>query len=424
MVDAPYVELHAHSAFSFLDGASTPTELAGAADELGYPAFALTDHDGVWGSMEFAHACKGLGVRPIAGAELTITTCPPAEELAHVTLLVEDSVGWRNLCRLLTAAHSHTRDNTGRTAEQPWATPEQLEAHAEWPPLPLRLRRLGRPRRRLGARRTGPRRGARPPPARRLRPRPLPGRAAAPLVAPRPRPQPLARRSRRAARRSQRGDRRRPLPRPPPRPSPGRLRRGAPRDHPRGLRAAPPRQLQLGARLAARDGGPLRRAPGGGGGDPAPRRAPPLRPHRRAGLPLPRLREPRRRPRAGRGLPGPPRRALRRLAPPRRRRAPPRAGAGDDPQARPLRLLPPAPRPARAGPRGGARGARPRLGPCRAPPRPGARLQRQLDRLLPDRPLPRRPGRGGAVRGPLPQRRSHGDARHRPRLSRATSARG
>jgi len=130
MVDPPYVELHAHSAFSFLDGASTPTELAGAADELGYPAFALTDHDGVWGSMEFAHACKGLGVRPIAGAELTITTCPPAEELAHVTLLVEDSVGWRNLCRLLTAAHSHTRDNTGRTAEQPWATPEQLEAHA------------------------------------------------------------------------------------------------------------------------------------------------------------------------------------------------------------------------------------------------------------------------------------------------------
>ena len=57
--DAPYVELHAHSAFSFLDGASTPMELAAAAAALGYPAFALTDHDGVWGSMEFAHACKG-----------------------------------------------------------------------------------------------------------------------------------------------------------------------------------------------------------------------------------------------------------------------------------------------------------------------------------------------------------------------------
>ena len=71
-----YVELHAHSAFSFLDGASTPTELAAAAAAHGYPAFALTDHDGVWGSMEFAHACKGVGVRPIAGAELTVGVGP------------------------------------------------------------------------------------------------------------------------------------------------------------------------------------------------------------------------------------------------------------------------------------------------------------------------------------------------------------
>ncbi len=55
----PYVELHAHSAFSFLDGASTPAELGAAAAELGYPAFALTDHDGIWGSMEFALACAG-----------------------------------------------------------------------------------------------------------------------------------------------------------------------------------------------------------------------------------------------------------------------------------------------------------------------------------------------------------------------------
>ena len=70
--EAPYVELHAHSAFSFLDGASTPTELAAAAAALDYPAIALTDHDGVWGSMEFAHACGGLGVRPITGAELTV----------------------------------------------------------------------------------------------------------------------------------------------------------------------------------------------------------------------------------------------------------------------------------------------------------------------------------------------------------------
>src|SRR3954468_13273843 len=67
-----YVELHAHTAFSFLDGASTPMELAAAAAAQGYPAFALTDHNGLWGSMEFAHACRGFGVRPITGAELTV----------------------------------------------------------------------------------------------------------------------------------------------------------------------------------------------------------------------------------------------------------------------------------------------------------------------------------------------------------------
>ena len=72
----PYVELHCHSAFSFLDGASDPSELAATAAELGYPALALTDHDGLWGSMEFAQACKGFGIRAITGAEVTVTTLP------------------------------------------------------------------------------------------------------------------------------------------------------------------------------------------------------------------------------------------------------------------------------------------------------------------------------------------------------------
>ena len=58
-----YVELHCHSAYSFLDGASQPEELAARAAELGYEALALTDHDGVCGSLEFAHAAKALGVR-------------------------------------------------------------------------------------------------------------------------------------------------------------------------------------------------------------------------------------------------------------------------------------------------------------------------------------------------------------------------
>src|SRR5919106_3384810 len=68
----PYVELHAHSSYSFLDGASLPEELAAGAVELGYDALALTDHDGLYGSLEFAHAAKAFGVRPITGAEVTV----------------------------------------------------------------------------------------------------------------------------------------------------------------------------------------------------------------------------------------------------------------------------------------------------------------------------------------------------------------
>ena len=98
-----FVELHCHSAYSFLDGASHPEELAARAAELGYEALALTDHEGVYGSLEFAHAAKAFGVRPITGAEVSLS------DGSHVTLLVESPRGYANLCRLLTAAHADTR---------------------------------------------------------------------------------------------------------------------------------------------------------------------------------------------------------------------------------------------------------------------------------------------------------------------------
>ncbi|MGN6188913.1 MAG: PHP domain-containing protein, partial [Conexibacter sp.] len=98
-----YVELHAHSAFSFLDGASLPDEQACAAAELGHEALALTDHDNVCGAMEHAQACKAVGLRALHGAEQTL------DDGRHLTLLVEDERGWRNLCRLITRAHAHTR---------------------------------------------------------------------------------------------------------------------------------------------------------------------------------------------------------------------------------------------------------------------------------------------------------------------------
>ncbi|HKU57439.1 MAG TPA: error-prone DNA polymerase [Gaiellaceae bacterium] len=118
-----YVELHAHSAYSFLDGASQPEELAARAAELGYEALALTDHDGIYGSLEFAHAAKDFGVRAITGAEVTLAGG------AHVTLLVENARGYSNLCRLLTAAHAHTRDTTNRDPRPPRLDQALLE---EW----------------------------------------------------------------------------------------------------------------------------------------------------------------------------------------------------------------------------------------------------------------------------------------------------
>ena len=106
-----YTELHCHSAYSF-DGASEPAELAAAAADLGYEALALTDHDNVCGAMEFAHACTGVGVRPIVGTELTVEC---GAETAHVTLLVESAAGWANLCRLITEGHAGTRPKEGRS---------------------------------------------------------------------------------------------------------------------------------------------------------------------------------------------------------------------------------------------------------------------------------------------------------------------
>jgi error-prone DNA polymerase len=105
--EVEYIELHAHSAYSFLDGASLPEELAVRAAELGYPALALTDHDGVYGSLEFAYAARAVGVRAITGAEVTLA------DGAHLTLLVETPRGYANLCRLLTAAHARERLNPG-----------------------------------------------------------------------------------------------------------------------------------------------------------------------------------------------------------------------------------------------------------------------------------------------------------------------
>src|SRR5258708_3046120 len=94
-----YAELHCHSAYSFLDGASPPDELLAEAHRLGYPALALPDTNGSYGSLAFAHAAQPLGLQAITGAEVTLT------DGSHVVLLAETPQGYTNLCRLLTEAH-------------------------------------------------------------------------------------------------------------------------------------------------------------------------------------------------------------------------------------------------------------------------------------------------------------------------------
>jgi error-prone DNA polymerase len=123
-LDPPYVELHCHSAFSFLDGASLPDELVPAALELGYQAMALTDHNTVSGSMEFAVSARALGLRPIHGAEVDLA------DGRHLTLLVQDAGGWSNLCRILTRAHAHTREKPGPPSQAFVELTDVLE-HAE-----------------------------------------------------------------------------------------------------------------------------------------------------------------------------------------------------------------------------------------------------------------------------------------------------
>lgn len=105
----PYAELHTHSAFSFLDGASPPEELVEEAVRLGLDAIALTDHDGMYGVVRFAEAAKELGMRTVFGAELSLDATPrtgtPDPGGTHLLVLARGQEGYRRLSRQIAAAH-------------------------------------------------------------------------------------------------------------------------------------------------------------------------------------------------------------------------------------------------------------------------------------------------------------------------------
>jgi error-prone DNA polymerase len=104
-----YAELHAHSAFSFLDGASTPEELVEEAARLDLRALALTDHDGLYGAVRFAEAAAELDMRTVFGAELSLgpgaRTEQPDPPGPHLLVLARGAEGYRRLSRQLAAAH-------------------------------------------------------------------------------------------------------------------------------------------------------------------------------------------------------------------------------------------------------------------------------------------------------------------------------
>ena len=166
----PYAELHCHSNFSFLDGASHPEELAAEAARLGLGALALTDHDGLYGVVRFAAAAEHVGLGTVFGAELTLApdgpgdgraperTGAPDPPGAHLLVLARDPVGYARLSCAIAEAQL-----AGGEKGRPACTIEDLAGRHDghWTVL------------------TGCRKGAAPPrssgPARRRRPVPSTG---------------------------------------------------------------------------------------------------------------------------------------------------------------------------------------------------------------------------------------------------------
>ncbi len=149
-----YTELHARSAFSFLEGSSLPEDLAGMCSRLDMPAMALLDADGVYGAPRFHLAAKKIGIKAHIGAEVTCEcfdsvilsegctlrsggplqaqACsersrkdPYARQSARLPLLVSSRTGYQNLCRLITKMKLRAKKGEGAVCE------EELEEHAE-----------------------------------------------------------------------------------------------------------------------------------------------------------------------------------------------------------------------------------------------------------------------------------------------------
>jgi error-prone DNA polymerase len=139
---SPYAELHLHTCYSLLEGASTPKDLIVRAARHGYDALAITDRNNLYGAMVFARACRDAGIRSIIGVELTVAgdpdVDPDADHDAHpgsrhdLTLLAETRQGYANLCRLVSLANGWslaTQADRERRRRDPCAALRHVREH-------------------------------------------------------------------------------------------------------------------------------------------------------------------------------------------------------------------------------------------------------------------------------------------------------
>src|ERR1700720_3574794 len=122
MTAPPYIELRSRTASSLLDGATTPEALADRAAELGYPAIAMGDRDGVYGHPRFYQAAKKAGVKAIVGADLTL------EDDSRLYVLVPDRERYKNLCRMITASKCRVLNSPPRRNAEAWARADSLNS--------------------------------------------------------------------------------------------------------------------------------------------------------------------------------------------------------------------------------------------------------------------------------------------------------
>ena len=292
----PYVELHAHSHYSLLEGASSPDELVRTAVEQGHAALALTDHDGLFGAMEFARAAREAGLRPISGLELTVSE-PAAEgdEDAEGGVVRSaphavggDAAGLRQPLPPLQLRLRPARDGAARAegaAARPGAAARRSGAARGRADRADRLPRGPHPPPRAGG--TTQRGGGGPrSPHWLVRGGPGLRRAAGQRRARRPPAQRGAGRPRGAGGRGRGRHRQRPLPRTRAAPAAGRAGRDPPQRQPRRVPRRAPAERRVLAAQPRGTGRALRALSPAGGGEHGADRAPlPLRPDRRPRLP-------------------------------------------------------------------------------------------------------------------------------------------